>query len=429
MGFSFYAGGGADLIPERDGPLVLPLLRAGLTIYPAVVVKALASLGRRRNPPAETFPPEPVRAEPVAVEPAVPEPALIEPLAAELPPAEPVVAELIPAEPVPVEPVLLPEETLPEILQEIPPEPELLPEPVIEPVFEPVPEPAAAEPVSEEHVELVEEIPPEPVEEEPVLEEPPAVEPLVEEPVIVELPPVFVEEPVVTEPVPLRILSTVSFSPDTATPQGHSALDTAGALLAAFPRSVITIRGYAAPFSSAEGQQTVSRNRALYCRDYLEQNYSIPVSRIITAWYGAEQEPETYNHSDESRRSAELVIELAGREPEQPWRTLSTVYFSPDTAVPQDHSALDAAGALLAAFPRSVITIRGYAAPFASAEGQQTVSRNRALYCRDYLEQNYNIPASRIITAWYGAEQEPETYNHSDESRRSAELVIEGEAL
>jgi outer membrane protein OmpA-like peptidoglycan-associated protein len=201
-----YAGGGLDLLPEQDGPIVLPLWRAGLSLKPFKLGKKLAALPRRSPPQAA---------------------------APESPPVETSIEA--------------PEET---------PVPEL-------------PEP----------------------------EEGPAGLAVAE-----------AEPPALIVPKTLRVVYTVYFQPYSAVPLSFQPLDEAGALLAAFPESSLSVHGYAAPLASPQGQRRVSRDRALFCRDYLEQR-GIPGARISTAWHGVERLPRGSRGARESRRSVELIIE------------------------------------------------------------------------------------------------------------------------
>jgi outer membrane protein OmpA-like peptidoglycan-associated protein len=153
--------------------------------------------------------------------------------------------------------------------------------------------------------------PPEPAAETP---------PLIETPALPEAPPpepeVIAPEAAVIEPEPPfePLFLAVYFLPDG--PELIAAhrpkLDEAAALLLENPELRVTLRGYAARFSTPGGQMNVSRLRARFCEDYLIQA-GVPAERIITEWYGGAMAPELERDKpspDWARyRCAELVIE------------------------------------------------------------------------------------------------------------------------
>jgi outer membrane protein OmpA-like peptidoglycan-associated protein len=110
-------------------------------------------------------------------------------------------------------------------------------------------------------------------------------------------------------------------------------------------------------------------------------------------------------------------------------RLLGVVFFEPDGAVLRESSrpSLDAAAAALAANPQARIIIRGYAAPFGSLGGQESVSAGRARFCGGYLQSVHGAAPERIHLEWFGAEGSPETGETDTpwEFRRSAELFLE----
>ncbi|MCL2809700.1 MAG: hypothetical protein FWD24_06505, partial [Treponema sp.] len=111
-------------------------------------------------------------------------------------------------------------------------------------------------------------------------------------------------------------------------------------------------------------------------------------------------------------------------------RAVFHVLFGPDQTIPtlEGLATLDTAGTALEEFVNYTITLRGFAAPFVSTAGQMEISRQRTLYCADYLSLVFNIPKENIITQWLGASSLPEdtrTGNHV--RRRSVEIIIEGQ--
>ena len=108
-------------------------------------------------------------------------------------------------------------------------------------------------------------------------------------------------------------------------------------------------------------------------------------------------------------------------------RLLNAVYFEADTAVLIEsyRPILDEAGERLKANPNLTIILRGYSAPFGTAEGRLAVSRNRARYCSDYLVRKYKVDGSRIKIEFYGAEKEPAFAGANWESYRCVELILQ----
>jgi len=108
-------------------------------------------------------------------------------------------------------------------------------------------------------------------------------------------------------------------------------------------------------------------------------------------------------------------------------RLLNAVYFEADTSVMLERyrPILNEAGERMSANPRLRITLRGYTAPFGTAEERAAISAARAQYCADYLIREYGIAASRIITESFGAERAPAFRDASWESYRCVELLIQ----
>ncbi|MDR1388681.1 MAG: OmpA family protein [Treponema sp.] len=113
-------------------------------------------------------------------------------------------------------------------------------------------------------------------------------------------------------------------------------------------------------------------------------------------------------------------------------RLLNAVYFEADSAVliKGSRSVLDELGALLASRPDATVTLRAYTAPYGTREGRLAVSRNRAGFCRDYLQKTYRVESGRIQIELYGADQLPEWGRGPDgsfvavESFRCVEFIL-----
>jgi outer membrane protein OmpA-like peptidoglycan-associated protein len=106
---------------------------------------------------------------------------------------------------------------------------------------------------------------------------------------------------------------------------------------------------------------------------------------------------------------------------------LSSVYFEPDTAtiIESSRTIVDAVGRQLADNPSLRVLLRSYAAPFNTVGGQQMVSEERALFCRDYFIRNYGIAAGRISYELFGgSETTPEQVTHEWGSYRCVELIV-----
>jgi outer membrane protein OmpA-like peptidoglycan-associated protein len=106
-----------------------------------------------------------------------------------------------------------------------------------------------------------------------------------------------------------------------------------------------------------------------------------------------------------------------------------TVYYQPnETREPVIYSVptLDAVGQKLKDDPTLNVTVRGYAAPVGTKDGQETVSEMRAKYCSDYLHTRWGIAYARMNIEWYGATRKPEKsedYSNMDFDR-AVELVV-----
>jgi outer membrane protein OmpA-like peptidoglycan-associated protein len=123
------------------------------------------------------------------------------------------------------------------------------------------------------------------------------------------VPETFVE---IYEPKFFRRIYLVTFHADSAfiTRDGFAVLDEAAAILDDFDELKIIVRGFAAPFVSAQGQREVSRRRAVNCASYLMEKHEIPEELITIEWVGAEESPEnTLDSNHSQRRSVEIIIE------------------------------------------------------------------------------------------------------------------------
>jgi outer membrane protein OmpA-like peptidoglycan-associated protein len=149
---------------------------------------------------------------------------------------------------------------------------------------------------------------------------------------------------------------------------------------------------------------------------------------IREAWklYPAVTVPASGNRLPEMPDQAAIIrameVELQGKEE----RLLMMVYFVADRAnmIERYRPAINKAGELLRANPAFHITLRGYAAPFGTAESCILVSEARTKYCKDYLVRSYGIAEGRISTENYGSEKAPESAGKDWESYRCVELIL-----
>jgi len=133
------------------------------------------------------------------------------------------------------------------------------------------------------------------------------------EPAVYEEPETEVIEETQPKPEPIRLLWLALFPADKTVPdaQGLAALDEAAAVIIdAETEYTLVLKGYAAPFVSVEGQNTVSRDRAFFCKNYLIEKYGIQEDRITVEWYGSQKIPENVNnYSYSQHRSVEIIFE------------------------------------------------------------------------------------------------------------------------
>jgi outer membrane protein OmpA-like peptidoglycan-associated protein len=124
-------------------------------------------------------------------------------------------------------------------------------------------------------------------------------------------------------------------------------------------------------------------------------------------------------------------VHLRGGAAENPLMNggrLDTVYFPPNTSRPTvvfSLPVLDEVGDKMRSDNSLVVSIRGYAAPAGTADGQRIVSETRARYCADYLNKKYGVDYERMTIEWYGATKKPEKTGVYNENGlyRAVELV------
>jgi outer membrane protein OmpA-like peptidoglycan-associated protein len=129
---------------------------------------------------------------------------------------------------------------------------------------------------------------------------------------------------------------------------------------------------------------------------------------------------------DEPAAPPEPESGTTAEPPEPAGRVLMVLYFPADTAVPvPSHLVeLDGAAELLREYPAAGVTLRGYAAPYGTPEGQRALSEARARFCEGYLREQ-GVDGGRITTEWYGAEKLPEAWEGFEWQRRRVEIIVE----
>jgi outer membrane protein OmpA-like peptidoglycan-associated protein len=199
-----------------------------------------------------------------------------------------------------------------------------------------------------------------------------------------------------------------------------------------YPQTRLVLRGYSAPRNTEESQITLSAARVWYIADYLMGEYGIPEERIRMAFYGA-RDPSGRTDNN-SRRRVELFSEpLDAPDREPPVRTLTagsvnsrispvryTVYFGSDShsAIPAQYlPQLREAGRRLRANPRLTVTLRGYAGPSGTRDGQIISSAAQVWACAEYLKMTYGISERRMRMGFYGMENQ--------NPRRRVEITIQ----
>ena len=91
-----------------------------------------------------------------------------------------------------------------------------------------------------------------------------------------------------------------------------SQLREAGRLLRRNPRSRITLRGYA-PSGDSENQIVLSAARMWHCVEYFKWEHRITNSRIHLEFFDPAEKPVTQDAERKLRNSVELIVELRGR--------------------------------------------------------------------------------------------------------------------
>jgi outer membrane protein OmpA-like peptidoglycan-associated protein len=189
------------------------------------------------------------------------------------------------------------------------------------------------------------------------------------------------------------------------------------------PQTRLVLRGYAAPFDTAEGQITISAARVWYCAEYLKREYGIPEERMRMAFFGAGEAAPPEGAGVDARRRVELFAEPldAPRTSDPLLRPSADIAEEPGWVVPIRHTIhfesgsgtkmidpylpqLREVGRFLRNDPQARLVLRGYATPSGTTDGQITRSAARIWSCAEFLEKEYGIPESRIRMAFFGAE-------------------------
>jgi outer membrane protein OmpA-like peptidoglycan-associated protein len=91
-------------------------------------------------------------------------------------------------------------------------------------------------------------------------------------------------------------------------------LDKAGGLLRSDPQAEITLRTYSAP-GTAEGAATILAARAWRCLEYLMNHYGVAEKRVHIEYYSADKAPDVMKNADrDSWRCVELIMHIKGGE-------------------------------------------------------------------------------------------------------------------
>ena len=108
-------------------------------------------------------------------------------------------------------------------------------------------------------------------------------------------------------------------------------------------------------------------------------------------------------------------------------KRLAAVYFGPDEVQPfiENLAELDAAGSYLRGHDGAKLIVRGYAANAGYEGGRKEVSRQRAEYCRRYLQTRFGLDADRFLVEWFGANRPPEGEIKGPADLRCVELIVE----
>jgi outer membrane protein OmpA-like peptidoglycan-associated protein len=262
--------------------------------------------------------------------------------------------------------------------------------------------------------------------------------------------PEIVPEPEIESEKPARVEYEIYFRANSGTRVfEHSLplLQEAGRLLQKDPEARVILRGFAAPFGTAESQVAISAARVWHCAEYLKEEFNIAEDRIHMLFFGSE---ETHDHRRTTewplRRRVELIIEFSPEEgkaetgihggslviepkprQDKPADYQYAIYFEADRGtriVAQSLPLLQEAGRLLQTDPEARVILEGYAAPSGTTRGQAAISAARVWHCAEYLRREYNVAEERITMQFFGAQ---ETFASGDPEwhlRRRVEVII-----
>jgi outer membrane protein OmpA-like peptidoglycan-associated protein len=123
----------------------------------------------------------------------------------------------------------------------------------------------------------------------------------------------------------------------------------------------------------------------------------------------------------------EASVDTTAAVVETETKQLATIYFGPDEvqAFIENLAELDAAGSYLLAQKDAKLIIRGYAANAGYEGGRMEVSRQRAEYCRRYIQTRFSLAADRFQVEWFGSSRNPEKEAKSAADMRCVELIAE----
>lgn len=133
------------------------------------------------------------------------------------------------------------------------------------------------------------------------------------------------------------------------------------------------------------------------------------------------EEPEV----EELRLDEDTLYEISRKRPRQ---FEYAVYFEAESGTSiLDYCwpLLQMVGQMMSEDPESYVTMRGYAAPFGTTDGQITVSAARVWFCVEYLKKEYGIPEERMHLSFFGADEIPYDWEVEDwDLSRRVELII-----
>jgi outer membrane protein OmpA-like peptidoglycan-associated protein len=96
--------------------------------------------------------------------------------------------------------------------------------------------------------------------------------------------------------------------------QSQIKLQEAGRLLRRNPKAHVTLRGYAAPSGTTGGQVAISAARVWHCVEYLKWDCKIPEKQIQMQFFGAEEKPISREAEWQRRRRVELIIDINNKK-------------------------------------------------------------------------------------------------------------------